>query len=150
MSNTLNERHTERSTFPSRLRRSFYKDGSYFFDIDGVEVRYVRGVLTVMAICEYKHVNERPASKSQRELITRLAQTNKAKALIIHYNESDRLADSRLEVQEIYSGQKDRVEMTVSEFRDFIRTLGQPKRIPEYIRRLDELNAEEERRKGSD
>ena len=129
MTDTLNERHTERSTFPSRLRRSFSKDAAYFFDIDGVEVRFVRGVLRIMAICEYKHVNERPATKAQRELITRLAATNKAKALIIHYEEGERLADSRLEVQEIYPNEETHY-FNVEQFRDWIRSLGRKSSNP--------------------
>ena len=150
MNNTLNERHAERSTFSSRLRRSFSNDKCYCFDIDGIEVRYVRGVLEIVAICEYKHVNERPASKAQRELITRLAETNDAKALIIYYDEAERLSDSTLFVQEIHPEQKDRVEMNMENFRDFIRTLGQPKRVPEYVLQLQEIEREQELRKSSD
>lgn len=67
----------------------------------------------------------------------------------IFYEEADRLADSKLEVR-VVCPQEATYYFNVEQFRDWIRTLGQPKRIPRYIQQLNEIIAEEELRKASD
>lgn len=90
-------------------------------DCDMIEYRYEFGKLVIKAFCEYKCFGAK-ASKSQREVLIRLAQKSNAKALLIYYEEGERLKDSRLEVQEIFPNEETHY-FDVEQFRDWIRSL---------------------------
>lgn len=154
MSNT--ERTRWRDDFPSRIRRQFANDKCYSQDIDMLEYRFINGQLKIVGVFEYKEVSAKEKfdrdpnyCRAQKTLIPVLAEKLDCVGAFIFYSESEQLKDSKLEVR-VISPQEATHYFNVEQFRDWIRTLGQPKRIPEYIRRLNEIERQEKLRRDND
>ena len=150
------ERTEWRDEFPSRIRRQFANDKCYSQDIDMLEYRFIQGKLKIVGVFEYKEASARDKfdrdpnyCRAQKTLIPLLAEKLDCLGAFIFYNEAERLKDSRLEVRVVYP-QEATHYFNVSQFRDFIRELGQPKYVPRYVQQLREIEREQELRKSSD